>query len=507
MAQRLPVVGSDGGTWGTILNGYLGPALGVDGAMWINVKDPAYGAKGDGTTDDTAAIQAAVNATVVSIDQTKMLFFPAGKYKISTEIVIPTNPGIELVGTGMYSTIIEQQTAGHPVIYVKQVGSSDRSPPLHSFAIRNMALNYPSAQTNVASIAVYYDWASPSIAGTVYFNHLYEDIRIFYAYKGFAFNNAHGTDAIWSSTWRRIFMAGIKQSCFDFVSAGTAGQPILCFYDCLLDNAGSGVTSTGPMFNLEAVGECVMTGMDLEGWYDTIANVDSCNVKIQGLHLENNFFNSAFSKMFIVSNGSLSIDTFTCSGNATTANNTDQTTMVQADASGRVDLRNGFHNVDCTLGTSYIRELVYSGSLSNNPRISVFNVTKAGGGLSDPGTGTRAAEVGEFLFGGRRQLTYSGTISPGDLSLVGSRRFWWSVTNGTSFTIANTSNARADDRITFEIQNANGTNIGTAIWGSEYKLSGGTWTQPASTKKRTVSFYRDPVNTLWIEECRTTADI
>ena len=58
----------------------------------INVKD--YGAVGDGTTDDTAAIQAALNAA------TGMVIIPPGSYIISSGLVFPQTKGVSLVGFG-----------------------------------------------------------------------------------------------------------------------------------------------------------------------------------------------------------------------------------------------------------------------------------------------------------------------------------------------------------------------------------------------------------------------
>lgn len=80
--SRQPTVGGDAGGWGAILNDYLSQGIGSDGTLKafqvINVKDSTYGAKGDGVTDDTSAIQAAINAASGGI-----VFFPAGRYSFS----------------------------------------------------------------------------------------------------------------------------------------------------------------------------------------------------------------------------------------------------------------------------------------------------------------------------------------------------------------------------------------------------------------------------------------
>jgi hypothetical protein len=75
----------------------------------INVKDPAYGAVGNGIADDTAAIQAALNAA--SVTTSLRVYLPAGTYKISSALVLSI-PGTQVEGDGIYSTIIQQTTAG-----------------------------------------------------------------------------------------------------------------------------------------------------------------------------------------------------------------------------------------------------------------------------------------------------------------------------------------------------------------------------------------------------------
>lgn len=54
----------------------------------INVKD--HGAKGDGTTDDTAAIQAAIDAADVSGNDGASIVLPHGTYAITDTIITPT---------------------------------------------------------------------------------------------------------------------------------------------------------------------------------------------------------------------------------------------------------------------------------------------------------------------------------------------------------------------------------------------------------------------------------
>lgn len=67
---------------------------------WVNVKD--FGAKGDGITDDSLAIQAAID----SIDK-GTIFFPSGEY-ITTKSINITKGYIKLIGCGVDSTIIHK---------------------------------------------------------------------------------------------------------------------------------------------------------------------------------------------------------------------------------------------------------------------------------------------------------------------------------------------------------------------------------------------------------------
>ena len=79
----------------------------------INAKDAPYNAKGDGVTDDTTAIQNAINACSVG----NAVYLPAGTYKITNTLTI--SKGIALRGEGMDRTkIVMNLNSGKIVIQI-----------------------------------------------------------------------------------------------------------------------------------------------------------------------------------------------------------------------------------------------------------------------------------------------------------------------------------------------------------------------------------------------------
>lgn len=64
-----------------------------------NVRMPPFNAKGDGETDDTAAIQAA-------IDSGYRVYIPAGVYLIDPRIGLSVHTGTQIIGEGRFATIL-----------------------------------------------------------------------------------------------------------------------------------------------------------------------------------------------------------------------------------------------------------------------------------------------------------------------------------------------------------------------------------------------------------------
>lgn len=84
---------------------------------WLNVK--ANGAKGDGVTNDTTAI----NAVLTTAGATgKTVYFPVGTYLISAELVVPS--GVSLIGDGLSSIISQSSTTANGLHLTDVVGNT-----------------------------------------------------------------------------------------------------------------------------------------------------------------------------------------------------------------------------------------------------------------------------------------------------------------------------------------------------------------------------------------------
>jgi hypothetical protein len=93
--------------------------------QFATVKD--FGAKGDGVTDDTAAINRAlyqIYCREINPEIRRGLFFPAGVYKVSESIIIP--PFATLYGDGADNSIIQMEAGDDSALraYVARTGDS-----------------------------------------------------------------------------------------------------------------------------------------------------------------------------------------------------------------------------------------------------------------------------------------------------------------------------------------------------------------------------------------------
>lgn len=89
--------------------------------IFYNVKATAYGAKGDGASDDKTAIDAAIAAADAAGGG--IVFFPAGTYRISAPISLKTS--VTLLGAGSGESVIEIDHATNDAIDVSAGSQGD----------------------------------------------------------------------------------------------------------------------------------------------------------------------------------------------------------------------------------------------------------------------------------------------------------------------------------------------------------------------------------------------
>lgn len=103
------------------------------GQISANVK--AYGAVGDGVTDDTAAVMAAVAA----MTSNSALYFPGGTYLVNDTIDLTEKNGVSLLGDGMDSTVIKRTDGGFGDTILWQ-RTDPTTNQIHGLTIRDLTL-------------------------------------------------------------------------------------------------------------------------------------------------------------------------------------------------------------------------------------------------------------------------------------------------------------------------------------------------------------------------------
>lgn len=132
----------------------------------VSVKD--FGALGDGATDDTQAIQAAIDAleeNTPDIFSTYgaggRLFFPRGIYVITAELAIRQD-GVVLEGETRIGTVIRQDAANTNTVYFG-LSEPENNQRINGCGIRNLTLVYNGGSDPSSGAHVWFDRARASV--------------------------------------------------------------------------------------------------------------------------------------------------------------------------------------------------------------------------------------------------------------------------------------------------------------------------------------------------------
>jgi hypothetical protein len=163
---------------------------------WLNVAD--FGAAGDGSTDDTAAIARAIEAAAPSQAPTgNTVYLPAGRYRLSSGLVVP--PAVALVGAGWNTPGSQANVfAGSWLLAPAGAGWSPVTVAGSGGSVRNLALNVPDQDAAQPAAA------EPMIRVAAN-NALVENVLLYNPHTGILVDGAA------QATLRRIF-----------------GQPLAC---------------------------------------------------------------------------------------------------------------------------------------------------------------------------------------------------------------------------------------------------------------------------------------
>jgi hypothetical protein len=132
-------------------------------AGWVSVRKAPYLAKGDGRSDDTAPIQAALDA--VGAAGGGVVYLPAGSYLVRTHLSVPAETS--LVGIGKAPTLSREKAPGSTLLAVEGAGQADATAFITlqgpNSTLQGLKVFYPNQV--IADAPVAYPWTVRGGAG------------------------------------------------------------------------------------------------------------------------------------------------------------------------------------------------------------------------------------------------------------------------------------------------------------------------------------------------------
>lgn len=158
VSGNLPVTQLNNGTNANVGSFWRGDGVWAGGITVFNVKN--FGATGDGVTDDTTAINAAIAAFNTATKG--VLYFPAGTYKVTSSLTTITAMGI-ITGDGSAQGF--DQKAGTSIILY----TSNSTPCMQLKPTANVVEAGAGGAVKISDLAIYYDTdgSSTPVAGCV----------------------------------------------------------------------------------------------------------------------------------------------------------------------------------------------------------------------------------------------------------------------------------------------------------------------------------------------------
>lgn len=454
----------------------------------VDVRD--FGAKGDGTADDTTAIQAAIRALPVQASKQAFgggtVVLPAGTYRISANLALPDN--VHLVGVG--NTASQIQWVGGPgaaltlglrcSIRDLWVRGNPAAPPLHSMGIDNrpssgavVTAHWVLLRVRVAGFDVGVEldrtW-SAAIEDSIITNNTTAGVRF----------GSKDTNAI-------VVRGGELQG--NRGAGAIVGRASSVVFDgVVIEQNGRGIEVNGGVvglvvrdsyFEVNERGHLVHVGGGVPSMVQVVGN----------------FFANASSRKAQHSLHAVGGVDWLIDGNA----------FLEANASSVLRFEKGVDRVylgsnhflpgrafrasSDFLGTNLTERHTWAGNQVTPPFASDggSQQSRTSNAVCSPvGTRRELEDLAEVLVDAARAAEHVVTVRRGD-----------------AFAIRPPLNPSLGCRMTIRVRNASGGELGAVRWASIYKLA--PWDSPASGHNRAIDFQYD--GAYWVEVSRTPQDV
>lgn len=166
----------------------------IQDELRLNMNVMQFGAKGDGATDDTAAIQAALNA--MSAAGGGIVTAPPKRYRLTSKLTIPS--WVKLQGLNWQPTAVNGSEPVAMLLIDWGAGADNHAVEMsYSSAIEGFQFYYPgqvdknltyNGTTYTAPFTFGFSISTPTAAG-IYDNIQVKNIMLFNSYKGIRLNN------------------------------------------------------------------------------------------------------------------------------------------------------------------------------------------------------------------------------------------------------------------------------------------------------------------------------
>jgi hypothetical protein len=474
----------------------------------VSVKD--FGAVGDGTTDDTAAIQSA-------IDTGYSLYIPSGTYKISATLNLTTtsNHGQKIYGAGPINInggansnkTILKPTAAVTKLFVIDGTSFANYVQHFEFSDFSVDMTNMTDATTTAAFNQIHAWGGKYKNITVVNDGTNK--------RGLLFNAGAYTTIVEGGQYNRIEATGISDgdqvTTISFYNVGA--ESYIFNYASSMSLFGGAVQGTTDKFTLFHVTGLTISGVDIEGTGTYLVFGANCN--------------SIFASGNQLTGFAGTLQTGTCYGPYIITDTPYDTSTKFYISRGTLRLWNdGVNN-----GETHF----YSGASNATYYVSVGRTTTdlnivVSGATNDPIVGAVAGDSAIGVGGTAKLWLYGGGGTPvAHISSVGltlvapllyriagatysasiaidstiAAHFAINANTTGAFTIQSPSGGTTGQELSIRVRNYSGGALGTITWGALYKL--GTWTSPANNYSISITFLYDGYN--WVEIARTPIDV